>query len=158
MRIDSVTAPDPNTFGRHAGTRVAPTLAIDPSPTNPERTAMTRTPQDIFNHHLSALGGRDLDAIAEDYNEASVLITAERSYRGKREIRAFFSALLDTLPAADWALGCTTFEGQVLYIEWTAKSPAHHVDDGVDTFVFGDGMIATQTAHCSLVKTALNAL
>jgi hypothetical protein len=133
-------------------------MDLNRSSTIPERSDMMRTPQDIFNHHLSALGGRDLDAIAEDYNEASVLITVERSYRGKREIRAFFGALLDALPAAEWALSCTTFEGPVLYIEWTAKSPAHHVDDGVDTFVFTDGMITTQTAHCSLVKTSLNTL
>jgi ketosteroid isomerase-like protein len=119
---------------------------------------MARTPQDIFTHHVTALGGRDLDGIVADYTEASVLITAERSYRGRREIRAFFAALLDALPEAKWALTTTTYEGQVLYIEWTADATTHRVSDGVDTFVFDADSIAIQTAHCSLVKTALNAL
>ncbi len=119
---------------------------------------MARTPQEIFDHHGTAMDGRDLDAILEDYTDRSVLITAERIYRGKTQIRAFFSALLDALPQAQWAVPVAVFEDNVLYIEWTANSASHNVLDGADTFVFADGMIAVQTVRASLVKTRLNAL
>lgn len=119
---------------------------------------MTRTPREIFDHHGTAMDDRDLDAVLEDYTDRSVVITAERVYRGKREIRAFFSALFDALPQAQWAVPVAIFEGDVLYIEWTAMSSEHNVLDGVDTFVFADGMIALQTARASLIKTRLSAL
>jgi len=119
---------------------------------------MARTPQQIFDHHGAAMDARNLDAIVEDYTDHSVIITAERVYRGRREIRAFFGALLDALPQAEWAVPVAIFEGNVLYIEWTVTSREHNVLDGVDTFVFSDGMIALQTARASLVKARLNAL
>jgi hypothetical protein len=119
---------------------------------------MARTPQEIFDHHGTAMDRRNLDAILEDYTEQSVVITAERVYRGKREIRAFFSALLDALPQAEWAVPVMIFEGNILYIEWTVKSSGHNVSDGVDTFVFAHGAIAVQTARASFVKSRLDAL
>jgi predicted SnoaL-like aldol condensation-catalyzing enzyme len=119
---------------------------------------MARTPQQIFDHHGMAMDSRNLDAILEDYTDQSVVITAERVYRGKREIRAFFSALLDALPQAEWAVPVMIFEGNALYIEWTVKSSGHNVNDGVDTFVFAHGAIALQTARASLVKSRLDAL
>lgn len=118
---------------------------------------MTRTPREIFDHHGTAMDERDLDAILEDYTDRSVVITGERVYRGKREIRAFFSAVLDALPQAQWTVPVAIFEGNVLYLEWTATSSSHHVLDGVDTLVFADGMIAVQTAHATLIKSRLNA-
>ena len=37
------------------------------------------------------------------------------------------------------------FEGAVLYIEWTAETAGVRVRDGIDTFVFSDDGIRTQT-------------
>jgi hypothetical protein len=35
----------------------------------------------------------------------------------------------------------------VLFLEWAADSAVNRVDDGVDTFVFRDGMIWAQTVR-----------
>jgi hypothetical protein len=38
----------------------------------------------------------------------------------------------------------------VLFLEWAADFAATHADDGVDTFVFRDGLIRVQTARYSV--------
>ncbi|WP_068179990.1 nuclear transport factor 2 family protein [Mycobacterium sp. UM_CSW] len=106
---------------------------------------MTRTPQEIFAHHGQALGAGDLDGIVADYTEDSVVITPPGVARGRDGIRGVFAKLLDDLPDAAWDLKNQVFEGDVLFLEWAADSPLNRVDDGVDTFVFRDGMIWAQT-------------
>ena len=40
---------------------------------------MTRTPQEVFQHHVEALGAGDLDGIVEDYSDDAVFITPAAS-------------------------------------------------------------------------------
>jgi hypothetical protein len=108
---------------------------------------MTRTPEEVFAHHGKALGVGDLDEIVVDYADDSVLITPAGVSRGKDGIRNAFASLLDDLPNAAWDLKTQIFEGDVLFLEWTADSAVNRVDDGVDTFVFRDGMIRAQTVR-----------
>ena len=106
---------------------------------------MTRAPQDVFAHHGKALAAGDLDEIVADYADDSVVITAAGVARGKDGVRKVFVKLLDDLPNAAWDLKTQILEGDVLFLEWAADSAVNRVDDGVDTFVFRDGMIAAQT-------------
>ncbi|OBI21096.1 polyketide cyclase [Mycobacterium sp. E2327] len=108
---------------------------------------MTRTPQEIFAHHGQALGAGDLDGIVADYTADSVVITPAGVARGRDGIRGVFAKLLGDLPDAAWDLKNQVFEGDVLFLEWAADSPLNRVDDGVDTFVFRDGMIWAQTVR-----------
>jgi hypothetical protein len=108
---------------------------------------MTRTPQEVFAHHGKALGEGDLDEIVVDYADDSVLITPAGTARGKDGIRNAFARLLDDLPNAAWELRNQIFEGDLLFLEWAADSSVNRVDDGVDTFVFRDGMIRAQTVR-----------
>ncbi|OBH41325.1 nuclear transport factor 2 family protein [Mycobacterium mantenii] len=106
-----------------------------------------RTPQEVFAHHGTALAAGDLDEIVVDYAEDSVLISPAGVARGKDAIRRVFAALLDDLPDANWDLKTQLFDDDVLFLEWTADSAVNRVDDGVDTFVFRDGMIRVQTVR-----------
>jgi hypothetical protein len=108
---------------------------------------MTRTPQEIFAHHGKALGAGDLDEIVVDYGDNSVLITPAGVSRGRDRIREAFAKLLDDLPNATWDLKNQIFDGDVLFLEWAADSAVNRVDDGVDTFVFRDGLIWAQTVR-----------
>ncbi|MCV7410587.1 polyketide cyclase [Mycobacterium florentinum] len=108
---------------------------------------MTRTPEEVFAHHGQALGAGDLDEIVADYADDSVLISPAGIARGKDSIRNVFAALLADLPNADWDLKTQLFDGDVLFLEWAADSVLNRVDDGVDTFVFRDGMIRAQTVR-----------
>ncbi|SPM39790.1 Ketosteroid isomerase-related protein [Mycobacterium numidiamassiliense] len=108
---------------------------------------MTRTPQEVFAHHGKALAAGDLDEIVADYTEDSVVITATGAAHGKDGVRAVFTALLGDLPDAAWDLKTQIFGGDILFLEWAADSHLNRVDDGVDTFVFRDGMILAQTVR-----------
>ena len=104
----------------------------------------TRSPQDIFAHHGEALGAEDLEGIVSDYSEDAVLIVQKEIYRGKDGARQVFTRLLSDLPQATWKLS-TVFADDVLYLEWQASGGGRKAEDGIDTFVFKDGMIRVQT-------------
>lgn len=43
------------------------------------------------------------------------------------------------------------FEQDILLLEWAAESANAKADDGIDTFVFRDGLIRVQTVRYTLV-------
>ena len=111
---------------------------------------MTRTPEEVFGHHAQALGAGDLDEIVADYADDAVVITPAGVIRGKDGVRAVFTQLLSDVSNASWDLKTQIYEGDVLFLEWVADSASTRVDDGVDTFVFRDGLIRVQTVRYSL--------
>jgi ketosteroid isomerase-like protein len=111
---------------------------------------MTRTPQEVFAHHVKALGAGELDEIVADYADDAVFITSSGVLRGKDGVRAGFTQLLTDLPNASWTVKTQIFDGDLLFLEWAADSAATDCDDGVDTFVFREGLIRAQTARYSL--------
>jgi ketosteroid isomerase-like protein len=109
-----------------------------------------RTPQEVFQHHAEALIGGDLEGIVADYSDDAVFITPAGVLYGKDGVREGFTKLLSDLPSADWDVPTQIFEGDVLFIEWNAKSESTMAEDGIDTFVFRDGMIRVQTVRYTL--------
>jgi hypothetical protein len=65
-------------------------------------------------------------------------------------VREGFTQLLADVPNAEWAVPTQIFEGDVLFIEWSADSEKTRVEDGIDTFVFRDGEIVVQTVRYTL--------
>ena len=114
---------------------------------------MSRSPQEVFRHHAEALGAGDLDGIVEDYSDNAVFISPAGVKRGKDGIREAFTQLLADVPNADWALPTQIYEGDVLFLEWTATAAATKVEDGIDTFIFRDGQIRLQTVRYTLQRT-----
>jgi len=111
---------------------------------------MARTPQEIFAHHAEVLIAGDLEGIVSDYTDDAVIITPDGVQRGKDGVRAAFLALLGEVPNATWDVPVQVFEGDILYIEWSAVSEKTRVTDGVDTFVFAGDGIRVQTVHHTL--------
>jgi predicted SnoaL-like aldol condensation-catalyzing enzyme len=124
-----------------------------------ERRAMTqtdlskRTPEEVFTHNAQALGAEDLDAILMDYADTAILISPSGVLRGKDAIRQFFADLLQALPKAQWGVK-TIYADNVLFLEWTADSARASVSDGVDTFLFENGLITLQTVRNTIVPKA----
>ena len=114
---------------------------------------MARTPEEIFAHHAHALGRGDLDEIVADYTDDAVFITPAGVRRGQDGIRAGFTQLLADVPDAEWDLKTLIYEGDVLFLEWAATSEATKVEDGIDTFIFRDGLIRLQTVRYTLQFT-----
>ena len=57
---------------------------------------MARTPQEVFDHHVQALGAGDLDEIVVDYSDDAILITeklapryAARTESGRHSFRCW---------------------------------------------------------------------
>jgi hypothetical protein len=115
---------------------------------------MTRTPEEIFEHHVQALGAGDLDEIVADYADEAVFITPAGVRRGKDGIREAFTQLLADVPNAAWELKTVIYEYDVLFLEWTATAATTKVEDGIDTFVFSDGLIRLQTVRYTLQHTS----
>ena len=114
---------------------------------------MTRTPEEVFAHHAQALGAGDLDGIVADYADDAVFITPAGVKRGKDGIREAFTQLLADVPNAAWELKTQIYEYDVLFLEWAAVSAATKVEDGIDTFVFRDGLIRVQTVRYTVQRT-----
>ncbi|MFD7907098.1 nuclear transport factor 2 family protein [Kitasatospora sp. NPDC059722] len=108
-----------------------------------------RTPQEIFRSHGKALLAQDLDGIAANYAPDAAFITPAGVRHGRDGVREGFARLFADLPKAEWDLVTQTFEGDVLFLDWYADSDTNRAH-GVDTFVFRDGLIQTQTVHYAL--------
>jgi hypothetical protein len=115
---------------------------------------MTRTPQEVFQHHAQALGAGDLDEIVADYADTAVFITPAGVKRGKDGVREGFTQLLADVPNAAWDLKTLIYEDDALFLEWTATAATTKVEDGIDTFVFSDGLIRLQTVRYTLQHTS----
>lgn len=109
-----------------------------------------RTPQEIFQHHAQALGAEDVEATVLDYAETARIITPSGIVQGKAAIGNLFTELFRTLPKAQWNVK-ETYADNVLFLEWTADSALASISDGVDTFIFQDGLIQTQTARFTVI-------
>ncbi len=114
---------------------------------------MTRTPEEVFQHHVQALGAGDLDEIVADYADDAVFIKPAGVKRGKDGIREAFTQLLADVPNAAWSLKTQIYEGDAFFLEWSADAGATRVDDGIDTFIFRDGLIRLQTVRYTLLHT-----
>jgi hypothetical protein len=98
----------------------------------------------VFQHHLGAFA-QGLDEILKDYDEHSVLVTPEKTYRGLAAIRGFFKVFLDGADPGFWAaFGITSqsVEGEIAYLAWEAKP---WVALATDTLFVKNGKIAVQT-------------
>lgn len=112
-----------------------------------------RTPQEVFQHHGEALMAEDLEGIVSDYSDDAIFITPDGILQGKDGVRQGFTKLLSDLPGAKWELPTVLFEDDILLLEWKAESEKVKADDGIDTFVFRDGLIRVQTVRYTLTPT-----
>jgi predicted SnoaL-like aldol condensation-catalyzing enzyme len=116
--------------------------------------AAMRSPQEVFGHHAEALGAENLEEIVADYSDDAIFITPAGVLRGKDGIRQAFTKLLGEVPQATWDLKTTLFEDDILFLEWAAEGGGNRIEDGIDTFVFRDGLIRVQTVRYTLQPAA----
>jgi hypothetical protein len=112
--------------------------------------AVTRTPQEVFAHHGEVLVAGDLDGIVSDYTDDAIFITPSGILRGTDGVRQGFEKLLGDLPNAEWDIVTTLFEDDAMLLEWRARSAETKAEDGIDTFMFRDGLIRVQTVRYTL--------
>jgi ketosteroid isomerase-like protein len=113
---------------------------------------VARTPQEVFQHHAQALGAEDIEAIVSDYADDAIFMTPEGVSHGKEGVRRAFERLISEIPGAQWELPTELYQDDVLLLEWKATSTASKVEDGIDTFVFRDGLIRVQTLRYTVQR------
>lgn len=120
-------------------------MSISPeAATSAANATHDRSTAQVLDSHLGSFAN-GIDAILADYDEGSVLITPDRTFRGIGEIRGFFDAFLKGATPEFWAaftLEAKIVEGDVAYITWSSE-PA--IALATDTLVVRDGIIAAQT-------------
>ena len=110
-----------------------------------------RTPEEVFAHHGQVLGAGDIEGIVSDYSDDAIFISPDGVLLGKAGIREAFVKLVGDVPDAKWELQ-TVFADDILFLEWSAESACTRVEDGIDTFVFRDGLIRVQTVRYTLQR------
>jgi ketosteroid isomerase-like protein len=123
------------------------------------KTISTAEPaRTLLAHHLRAFADNDLDAILSDYTDESVLITADATYTGRKQIRGFFAGLIPHFPKEKtrFDLDKMIVDEAVVFIVWHASTPTLNVPLGTDTFVVKDGKIHRQTFAGQLQFTGSN--
>ena len=117
---------------------------IETGKADKKMTKKAMATQATLEHHLNAFA-QGIDAIMQDYSEKSVVITPDATYRGLDEIRAFFTAFVESLPEGLWdafTMKRQEVVDEVAYILWQAN-PWFPL--GTDTFVVRDSKIVYQT-------------
>lgn|SRR5512140_1789783 len=102
--------------------------------------------ESVVRSHLQAfLEQRGVPAILADYDEDACVLAEDRTYRGRREIGAFFEGFIASLPPQGigrFSLRSLRVEGDVAFITWNV---GNEWPLGTDSFVVRDGKIVLQT-------------
>lgn len=102
---------------------------------------------EVFDHHLEAFGGGNINEILRDYTDDTIMIYGDRVWHGLDGARDFFSMWLDDLLPAGSRFDIIDRHvvDDLVYITWTAESDKFVVDYGTDTFLVRDSKVVRQT-------------
>lgn len=105
------------------------------------------TTESVLDHHLDAFANQKLDAVMEDYDDDSVVITNMGTFRGLEEIEGLFSDLFAEFsqPGSEIEVTKEEIEDDLAYITWHGETPDNDYEFATDTFIIRDGIIETQT-------------
>src|SRR6185295_7528679 len=105
------------------------------------------TAKSVVLHHLGAFQDNNINAVMDDYTHESVLITGDATYKGIKEIKDFLGGLMQYFPKPASTIELNKLEenGDLVYINWHAKTPTLQVPFATDTFIIKAHKIHRQT-------------
>lgn len=107
-----------------------------------------RTPEEVLDDHLrQSKSGRVDEDLARNYAEDVVVLTGTGVFRGHEGLRQLSERLRQELPEARFDYRTQLVEGELGFLEWSARSASTCVNDGADSYVIRDGRIVAQTIH-----------
>ncbi len=112
-----------------------------------------RSPAEVLDDHLRKRkeGSVEQD-LSRNYADDLVVLTGGGVFRGHDGLRQLAERLRKELPDATFDYRTRLVEGEVGFLEWSARSANACVDDGADSYVIRGGRIVAQTIHYT-VKT-----
>jgi hypothetical protein len=110
-----------------------------------------RTTQEVFENHilLTLDWDQDLD-ITQNYSPDCDLLTSFGAFKGHDGVKSFLEIINQKLPDADYLYINRLWKGEIAFLEWQAESPVAFVDDGAESFLIRNGLIVSQTVHCTI--------
>ncbi|MFA9417662.1 nuclear transport factor 2 family protein [Natrinema sp. HArc-T2] len=105
------------------------------------------TTDDVLDHHLTAFGEQDLEAVLEDYTDESVIVTNMGTFRGLEEVEGLFEDLFEEFDHEEATIDMQqeTVEDEFAYIVWEAETPENVYEFATDTFYVPEEAILFQT-------------
>lgn len=103
------------------------------------------TTEAVMQHHEEALLSGNLDELAKDYTEDSVLFSPTETYKGPESIKAAFAAMMSMLSPealANFKVTKQDIQGEYVYLLWTAAPTFPFAGD---TFHIRNGKIMMQS-------------
>jgi hypothetical protein len=108
----------------------------------------TRTTRQVFEDHQRRRRRGEVEQdVATNYAEGAVLLSGDGVFRGRDGVRRCAALLAERLPCARYAYRVRLVEGEVAFLEWSARCEAAQVEDGADSFLVRGGLIVVQTIH-----------
>ncbi|MBA3640869.1 MAG: nuclear transport factor 2 family protein [Acidobacteria bacterium] len=107
-----------------------------------------RTARVVFEDHLRITKeGSVEEDLARNYAANLVVLTGRGLFHGHDGLRQLADVLRRELPNCTFTYRTQLVEGDVAFLEWTARADGARVDDGADSYVIRDGRIMAQTIH-----------
>ena len=107
-----------------------------------------RSAEQVFEDHLqqSTVGSIE-DDLSRNYSEDVVLLTGHGIFHGHDGLRHLARRLNQELPNGKFDYRTRLVEGEMAFLEWTARADGAAVEDGADSYLIRNGRIITQTIH-----------
>ncbi len=107
----------------------------------------------VVGRHLQAFLAGDVETIMADFAEDALLCTPEGALRGHDQIRGFFTQALPLFPPGATTVNVTRqiVDKELVYVVWTASSPAVEVPSACDVFIVRNGKLVYQCFAGQLV-------
>ncbi|WP_280399697.1 nuclear transport factor 2 family protein [Nocardia carnea] len=108
---------------------------------------MTRTAEEIIDHHVAALAAGNVDAVVADYAEDARFVTTDGVVAGRASLAKTIAGIVEQFPGFTVTIVNLVVDDDIVLLEWTADTQGHVLTDGVDTFLIRDDRIQLQTAR-----------
>ncbi|MFI6314158.1 nuclear transport factor 2 family protein [Nocardia fusca] len=86
---------------------------------------MTRTAEEIIDHHVAALAAGDVDAIVADYAEDARFVTADGVVAGRTSLAKTIAGIVDQFPGFTVTIVNLIVDDDIVLLEWTADTQGH---------------------------------
>jgi hypothetical protein len=109
---------------------------------------MSRSVEEVLDHHNRAVLSNDYAEMIADYAQDAILITMSGAYIGKEAVGGALQKLVRDMPNMKPVEAPTNFlkiEGDTLLLRWSAESDTGKIIDAVDTIVLKGDKIWRQT-------------
>lgn len=113
-----------------------------------------RTAVEVLDDHLreSQVGSIE-DDLARNYAPDLVVLSGRGIHRGHDGLRQLAELLRQELPNATFEYGTRLVEGEMGFLEWTARADGARVEDGADSYLIRHGRIVAQTIHYTVKRS-----